>query len=80
MASKDTGKKQKDERNSNEALLVGTAKHAWPFSRGLLVQTLLNAGGSRKEAASIARHVEQQLRDQGLSPISTGTSRTCWSR
>ncbi|RTR25650.1 AAA family ATPase [Deinococcus radiophilus] len=72
MASKDTGKKQKDERNSNEALLVGTAKHAWPFSRGLLVQTLLNAGGSRKEAASIARHVEQQLRDQGLSPISTG--------
>ena len=68
MANKETGKKGKAEAGGR-GLLIGSAKHGWPFSRGLLAQTLRFAGASRKEAENIARRVEQQLRDDHLSPI-----------
>lgn len=71
MASKKSkpDKSEKGARKEPLDLLVGPPKHAWPFSRGLLIRTLLHAGASRKEAASIARYVEQYLRDHALSPI-----------
>ncbi|WP_261663609.1 ATP cone domain-containing protein [Deinococcus sp. Marseille-Q6407] len=75
MANKDSGKKGKADKQAASSetldLLVGPPKHAWPFSRGLLIRTLLHAGANRKEAASIARYVEQYLRDHALSPIRT---------
>ncbi|MDO4264069.1 MAG: 2-phosphoglycerate kinase [Deinococcus sp.] len=74
MSSKISGKKGKADRGARKEpldLLVGPPKHPWPFSRGLLTRTLLHAGANRKEAASIARYVEQYLRDHELSPIRT---------
>ncbi|GHF99713.1 2-phosphoglycerate kinase [Deinococcus piscis] len=74
MPNKVSNKKNKADKGARKEpleLLVGPPKHAWPFSRGLLIRTLLHAGASRKEAASIARHVEQFLRDHELSPIRT---------
>lgn len=69
MSSKDSNKKNKAAPKESLELLVGTSKHSWPFSLGLVTRTLLHAGSSRKEATSIARRVEQHLRDEGLSPI-----------
>lgn len=69
-----SSKKHKGDKGTQKEplnLLVGPPKHAWPFSRGLLVRTLLHAGASRKEAVSIARYVEQELREKELSPIRT---------
>ncbi|MFC4452154.1 ATP cone domain-containing protein [Deinococcus sonorensis] len=42
-------------------LSVGTAEHHWPFSKGLLVESLLNAGADVDRAASVARAVERAL-------------------
>lgn len=41
---------------------IGTGRHAWPFSRGLVVESLVNAGAGAAEAAAAGRIVEQQLR------------------
>lgn len=41
---------------------IGTARHAFPFSRGLVVESLVNAGATPTEAAAAGRRVEQQLR------------------
>ncbi|THF87800.1 2-phosphoglycerate kinase [Deinococcus sp. KSM4-11] len=43
-------------------LRIGTTRHAFPFSRGLVVESLVNAGAPTGEAAAAARRVEQQLR------------------
>ncbi|WP_221088411.1 ATP cone domain-containing protein [Deinococcus aquaedulcis] len=43
-------------------LRIGTARHAFPFSRGLLVESLVNAGAEGAQAAAAARRIEQQLR------------------
>ena len=51
-------------------LTVGTPQHHWPFSRGLVVESLVNAGASGRVAAAAARYVEQQLRASGQSPVS----------
>ncbi|MFC6592363.1 ATP cone domain-containing protein [Deinococcus lacus] len=49
--------------------LVGTSKHHWPFSRGLVTASLMNAGASRKVAVAAARRVEQQLQSRDLNPV-----------
>lgn len=69
MAGKESTKKNKSARKEPLELLVGPPKHPWPFSQGLVTRTLLHAGAARKEAVSIARHLEQHLRDEELSPI-----------
>ncbi|UBV43524.1 2-phosphoglycerate kinase [Deinococcus taeanensis] len=43
-------------------LRIGSPRHAFPFSRGLLVESLVNAGASSPLAAAVSRRVEQQLR------------------
>ncbi|GAA5439645.1 2-phosphoglycerate kinase [Deinococcus caeni] len=43
-------------------LRIGTARHAFPFSRGLLAESLVNAGADTVVAAAAARRIEQQLR------------------
>ena len=43
-------------------LRIGTPRHAFPFSRGLVVESLVNAGASGAVAAAAARRVEQNLR------------------
>ncbi|WP_034385411.1 ATP cone domain-containing protein [Deinococcus sp. YIM 77859] len=44
-------------------LAIGTARHHWPFSKGLIVESLLNAGASGAVAAAVARRVELHLRN-----------------
>lgn len=51
-------------------LTIGNDQHHWPFSRGLVVESLVNAGASGTVAAAIARRVEQQLRHARRSPVS----------
>ncbi|GAA5534604.1 2-phosphoglycerate kinase [Deinococcus metallilatus] len=51
-------------------LTVGTPRHHWPFSRGLVVESLVNAGASGAVASAAARRVEQQLRNTRRSPVS----------
>ncbi|GGK12074.1 2-phosphoglycerate kinase [Deinococcus malanensis] len=41
---------------------IGSGRQSWPFSRGLVVETAVNAGASAPLAAAIGRRVEQQLR------------------
>ncbi len=48
-------------------LRIGTLKRHWPFSKGLIVESLLNAGASRKDAITVARQVEARLRDENRS-------------
>ncbi len=43
-------------------LRVGSARTTFPFSRGLLVESLVNAGASAPMASAVSRRVEQQLR------------------
>ncbi|WP_335338692.1 hypothetical protein [Deinococcus actinosclerus] len=43
-------------------LRVGSARTTFPFSRGLLVESLVNAGASAPVASAVSRRVEQQLR------------------
>lgn len=43
-------------------LRIGTPRHAFPFSRGLVVESLVNAGASGAVAAAAARRIEQHLR------------------
>ena len=43
-------------------LSIGTARRAWPFSRGLVVESLVNAGAGPAAAAAAARRLEQGLR------------------
>lgn len=40
---------------------IGTSKMAWPFSRTQIVETLLNAGATSKQATNTAKKIEQEL-------------------
>lgn len=52
-------------------LRIGTPKRNWPFSKRLVVESLLNAGASRKDAMVIARQLEAQLQAANKSkPVS----------
>lgn len=57
-------------------LTIGSARHGWPFSRGLVVESLVNAGASGAVAAAVARRVEQQLRSARRSLVSPGELQT----
>ncbi len=48
---------------------VSTGGHDFPFSKGLVVESLLNADIARESAMVIARRVEQRLLDEGLKMI-----------
>ena len=43
-------------------LQIGVSGRHWPFSRGLVAESLLNAGASPEVASAVARRVEAQLR------------------
>ncbi|MGI8747045.1 MAG: ATP cone domain-containing protein, partial [Deinococcus sp.] len=43
-------------------LLIGTPEQHWPFSKGLVVESLLNAGAAPGAAAAVARGVETALK------------------
>ncbi|AFD24829.1 2-phosphoglycerate kinase [Deinococcus gobiensis] len=51
-------------------LMVGTARQSWPFSRGLVVESLVTAGASGPQAAAAARRIEQEVRRLRRSPVS----------
>ena len=40
---------------------ISSGEHDWPFSKGLIVESLLNASIQREPAIAIARRVEQRL-------------------
>ena len=48
---------------------VLTGGHDFPFSKGLIVESLLNADIPRDAAMVIARRVEQRLLDEGLKSV-----------
>ncbi len=49
---------------------MGSASHRWPFSKGLVIESLLNAGVAVEAGAAVARSVEQHLLDHDLRLIS----------
>lgn len=51
-------------------LYVGNESHRWPFSKGLVIESLLNAGVSAEAGTAVARSVEQYLLDHDLRLIS----------
>lgn len=51
-------------------LSIGTARNSWPFSRGLVAESLLNAGADAAAAAAASRRVEQALRHLKRAVIS----------
>ncbi|MDV6373793.1 2-phosphoglycerate kinase [Deinococcus arenicola] len=53
-------------------LRIGTPRHAFPFSRGLVVESLVNAGAPGDVAAAAARRVEQNLRLSRRNPVTPG--------
>lgn len=52
-------------------LQIGSAGRQWPFSRGLVAESLLNAGATPDEAAAVARRVEAELRASRRGSVST---------
>jgi 2-phosphoglycerate kinase len=48
---------------------VSSGNHDFPFSKGLVVESLLNADIARDSAMAIARRVEQRLVDKKLKMI-----------
>ncbi|MBB6099326.1 2-phosphoglycerate kinase [Deinobacterium chartae] len=44
-------------------IFVSSGQHRWPFSKGLVIESLLNAGVDQEAGAAIARNVEQYLLD-----------------
>ncbi len=48
---------------------VQSGGHDFPFSKGLIVESLLNADIPRDAAMAIARRVEQRLLDEGLKSV-----------
>jgi 2-phosphoglycerate kinase len=50
--------------------------HDFPFSKGLIVESLLNADIPRDAAMAIARRVEQRLLDEGLKSVDPQTLKT----
>jgi 2-phosphoglycerate kinase len=52
---------------------VHSGGHDFPFSKGLIVESLLNADIPREAAMAIARRVEQRLLDEGLKSVDPQT-------
>ncbi|AWN22775.1 2-phosphoglycerate kinase [Deinococcus irradiatisoli] len=52
-------------------LRIGSPGRQWPFSRGLVAESLLNAGASAEMASAVARRVEAELRSGRRSNVST---------
>jgi 2-phosphoglycerate kinase len=53
--------------------IASGGEHHWPFSKGLVVESLMNAGIERETAMTIARRIEQRLLDEGLKVIDPTT-------
>ena len=49
---------------------ISSGEHDWPFSKGLIVESLLNANIEREPAIAIARRVEQRLLDEQKRVVS----------
>lgn len=45
-------------------IFISSGKHQWPFSKGLVVESLLNVGIDQDAATAIARSVEQHIRNK----------------
>ncbi len=52
---------------------VTNGEHTWPFSKGLVVESLMNADIGREPAVVIARRVEQRLLDEDKRIIAPDT-------
>lgn len=52
-------------------LKIGSSRQSWPFSRGLVVESLVNAGTPPEAAAALSRRIEQTLRRSRRSLVST---------
>ena len=52
---------------------ISSGEHDWPFSKGLIVESLLNASIQREPAIAIARRVEQRLLDEQRRVVSPST-------
>ncbi|GGR08630.1 2-phosphoglycerate kinase [Deinococcus ruber] len=50
--------------SDGNTLYVGTTEQHWPFSKGLVAESLLNAGATPGSAAAVARNVETWLKQQ----------------
>jgi len=51
-------------------IYLGNDTHRWPFSKGLVIESLLNAGVTTEAGSAVARSVEQYLLDHDLRLIS----------
>ncbi|PYE55268.1 ATP cone domain-containing protein [Deinococcus yavapaiensis] len=51
-------------------IYVGRDGHRWPFSKGLVIESLLNADIAPEPGAAVARSVEQHLLDHDLRLVS----------
>ncbi len=56
---------------SEGELYIGSKEQHWPFSRGLVVESLLNAGASPSAASAVSRSLESQLHALGKTYTST---------
>ncbi|ADV68428.1 2-phosphoglycerate kinase [Deinococcus maricopensis] len=52
-------------------IYVNQGGHRWPFSKGLVVESVVTAGGTPEAAAAVARAVEQHLLDVNLRDVTT---------
>ena len=55
---------------------ISSGEHDWPFSKGLIVESLLNANIEREPAIAIARRVEQRLLDEQKRVVSPSILKT----
>jgi 2-phosphoglycerate kinase len=55
---------------------VASGEHAWPFSKGLVVESLMNADIPREPAIAIARRVEQRLLDENRRVVDPASLKT----
>ena len=61
---------------SEGELYVGSKEGHWPFSRGLVVESLLNAGATPNAAAAVSRSLESQLHARGQTYTTPGELKT----
>jgi len=57
-------------------LYIGSVEQHWPFSRGLVVESLLNAGASPDAAAAVSRSLEDRLHTLGQTYTTTTALKT----
>ncbi|HEU4741372.1 MAG TPA: ATP cone domain-containing protein [Meiothermus sp.] len=63
-----------------ETYIKTSRGYRWPFSKGLLVESLLNAGVKMQVAQSIAHTIEELLRSRKRSEISANTLKRLLTR